>query len=140
MTTITPQTALVYAMVLVSASDRQMTDSELQRMGDLVRTLPAFTGYKEERLMNDARTCADILDNEDGLNAVFGLIAEAIPESHMDLLYAVACDIAAVDGQLSQEELRLLEMMRHRFHVERLTAAAIERGIAARRKAFPHDI
>lgn len=140
MTTITPQTALVYAMVLISASDRQMTDNELKRMGDLVRTLPAFHDYDENRLVNDARTCADILDDDDGLDAVFGLISEAIPDSHMDLLYAVACDIAAVDGHLSQEELRLLEIMRHRFNVERLTAAAIERGIAARRKTFPHDI
>lgn len=140
MTTITPQTALVYAMVLISASDRQMTDEELKRMGDLVRTLPAFDGYDESRLVEDARNCAAILDNDDGLNAVLGLVAEAVPDSHRDLLYAVACDIAAVDGQLSQEELRLLEIIRHRFHVERLTAAAIERGVAARRKAFPHDI
>ncbi len=140
MTTITPQTALVYTMVLISASDRQMTDTELKRMGDLVRTLPAFQGYDENRLVDDARACAEILDNDDGLDAVFGLIIEAVPDSHMDLLYAVACDVAAVDGHLSQEELRLLEIMRHHFRVKRLTAAAIERGVAARRKIFPHDV
>ncbi|GEQ98908.1 hypothetical protein JCM17844_25450 [Iodidimonas gelatinilytica] len=32
MSTISPQTALVYIMVLVSASDRTMSDSELRRM------------------------------------------------------------------------------------------------------------
>jgi len=36
------------------------------------------------------------------------------------------------DGQLSQEELRLLEVLRHGLDVDRLTAAAIERGAATR--------
>ncbi|GAK34290.1 hypothetical protein JCM17846_24290 [Iodidimonas nitroreducens] len=136
MSTISPQTALVYAMVLVSASDRQMTDSELRRIGDLVRALPAFDGYDENSLVDDAKSCAEILDDDEGLDAVFGLIAEAIPASHSDLIYALGCEIAAADGALTQEELRLLEMLRHRFAVDRLTAAAIERGVAARRKSF----
>ena len=46
--------------------------------------------------------------------------------------YALACDVVAVDGVATQEELRLLEMMRHSLDVDRLTAAAIERGAAAR--------
>ncbi|GER07900.1 hypothetical protein GCM10007972_16300 [Iodidimonas muriae] len=140
MSTISPQTALVYIMVLVSASDRTMSDSELRRMGTIVRHLPAFADYEENRLIDDARTCAEILDNDDGLNAVLGLITEAIHKDHNDLAYAVACDIAAADDQLSQEELRLLEIIRHRFSLDRLTAAAIERGVAARRKSFPSEV
>ena len=40
----------------------------------------------------------------------------------------MACDIVAVDGEARQEELRWLEMLRHGLEVERLHAAAIERG------------
>lgn len=137
MSTISPQTALLYAMVIISASDRRMSDAELRRIGDMVRALPAFAGYDENRIIEDARSCADILDADEGLEAVLGLMAEAVPASHGDLLYAVACDIAVTDGQLSQEELRLLDILRHRFGVDRLTAAAIERGVLARRKSFP---
>jgi tellurite resistance protein len=49
--------------------------------------------------------------------------------------YAVACDIVAADGEANQEELRMLEMIRFRLDVDRLTAAAIERGARARHMA-----
>ena len=41
-------------------------------------------------------------------------------------------DVVAADGDASQEELRMLEMIRHRLDVDRLSAAAIERGARAR--------
>ena len=139
MSTIAPQSALVYAMVLVSAVDRSMSDAELERIGETVRLLPAFSEYEQGRVLEDAKTCAEILDNDDGLEAVIGLMKEAVPDAYGDLVYAVACEVAAVDGSLVEEELRLLEILRHRFDVDRLTAAAIERGVAARRKIFPAD-
>ena len=37
-----PHSALVYMMVLVSAADGNMTDSELRQMGEQVRNLPVF--------------------------------------------------------------------------------------------------
>ena len=137
MSTISPETALVYTMVTVSASDDWMTDSELTRMTGLVGYLPAFRNYNIERLRSDTETCTQLLQSEEGLDAVLGLIEEAVPESHYDLVYALACEVAASDGNLTQEELRLLEMFRHYLAVDRLTAAAIERGIAARQKAVP---
>ncbi|RMB01867.1 tellurite resistance TerB family protein [Eilatimonas milleporae] len=140
MSTISPETALVYTMVIVAASDEEMTDSELTRMTGLVGYLPAFKNYNVERLRADTESCIEILSSEEGLDAVFGLIEESVSESHFDLIYAIACEVAASDGALSQEELRLLEMFRHYFAIDRLTAAAIERGIAARQKTLPSDI
>ncbi len=136
MSTISPETALVYIMVTVSASDEEMTDSELNRMTGIIGYLPAFRNYNIERLRTDTDTCIELLQSEEGLDAVLGLIEEAVPESHMDLVYGLACEVAASDGSLSQEELRLLEMIRHFFNIDRLTAAAIERGVAARQKTF----
>lgn len=132
MSTISTHTGFVYLMVLVSASDRNMTDKELKRMGYLVDNLPIFSDYDSNRLVTDAESCAEILQVEDGLEAVLGLVSDAVPESHRDTAYALACEIAAADGKLSQEEVRLLEMIRHELDVDRLTAAAVERGIAAR--------
>ncbi len=136
MSTISPETALVYTMVVVSASDDEMTDNELNRMTGLVGYLPALGGYNIERLRADTESCIEILQSEEGLDAVLGLIEEAIPDNHFDLVYSVACEVAASDGTLSQEELLLLEMIRHFLNVDRLTAAAIERGVAARQKQF----
>lgn len=134
--TITPHMALVYLMVLVSASDSEMTDSELKKIGEIVNTLPAFSGYDSDRLLSDAETCAEILDADGGLDAVMGLVKEALPEDVCDTAYAVACDVAVADVHLSQEELRILEMIRHTLAVDRLTAAAIERGAAARARVL----
>ena len=44
----------------------------------------------------------------------------------------LACDIAIADLKASQEELRLLEMLRHSLNLDRLNAAAIERAARAR--------
>lgn len=134
--TISAQAALVHLMVVVSASDSEMSDSELKMMGGIVRTLPVFQGYDPDKLLSDAETCAEILVEEEGVDTVMGLLKEALPKDYGDTAYAIACDVAVADGHLSQEELRILEMVRHVMGVDRLTAAAIERGAVARCRSF----
>lgn len=131
-TTISPETAMVYLMVIVSASDMEMTDSELSKIGETARTLPAFKKYNDENLIRDARNCAAILSEDEGLEAILGLVKEALPETHLDTAYAVACDIAVADGRLEQEELQVLKVIRTYLGVNRLQAAAIEAAIVAR--------
>lgn len=137
--TISTHTAFVYLMVLVSASDRNMTDSELKSIGGIINSLPLFRNYDADRFITDAETCAEILDADGGLEAVFGLVEEAIPDSLHDTAYAVACEIAVADAELTQEELRVLEMIRHGLNVDRLVAAAIERGIVARNRSYVEE-
>jgi len=40
-----PHDALIYVMVMMSGVDRGMADEELHRIGDIVRTLPAFRDF-----------------------------------------------------------------------------------------------
>lgn len=129
--TLSHHTALIYIMVIVAAADSDMTDAELARIGQSVRTLPVFNGYDDAKLIGAAETCAQILSEETGLDTVIGLAKEALPGELMETAYALACEIAVTDGSLSQEELRLLEIIRHQLDVDRLEAAAIERGVAA---------
>ena len=124
--------ALIYTMVLMSAADSDMTDRELLLMGDIVRTTPAFEQFDEKLLPEIAESCADILSQDNGMDTVIGIIADSLPERLCMTAYALACDIAAADGKVEQEELRLLEMLRHSLNVDRLHAAAIETGAAAR--------
>lgn len=132
--TISPQSALVYVMVIVSASDRDMTESEMKRIGDHVRTLPAFKGYSVDKVLADAENCAAIVSDEEGLDAVLGLIEEALPKGNVETAYALACDVAVADQRLVKEELRILQLIRFRLGIDRLTAAALERGAIARAK------
>ena len=53
--------ALIYAMVTLSASDRNMTDKELRKIGDVVQTLPIFADFNRDRLVQVAEACGSIL-------------------------------------------------------------------------------
>lgn len=124
--------AIIYTMVLVSAADTDMTDAELQIIGDVVNHLPVFRDYDRKRLTKDLKECAQLLGKDDGLEAVLKAIKGGVPQKLRETAYVVACDVAAADGEASQEELRLLEILRNRLGIDRLIAAAIERGARAR--------
>lgn len=124
--------ALIYCMMLASAADREMTDAELHTIGELVRLLPVFADYDPRLLPNTAAAFAEMIDDENGLDRTIAVIKASLPERLAETAYAVACDVAVSNGHLSQEVLRLLEILRHELQVDRLAAAAIERGARAR--------
>ena len=124
--------ALIYTMVLVSASDRDMTDPELRIIGEVIRDLPVFADYNMELLPATAAACAEVLDDEEGLEKALELIAEAIPPKLRETAYVLACEVAVADGHVEKEEARMLEMFRDRLEVDSLAAAAIERTVEAR--------
>lgn len=123
---------LIYTMVLVSAADREMNDFEMRSIGCDVLRLPVFSDFDKNRLPSVAAECAELLDSDEGLENVLDLIAQAIPEKLDETAYALACEIAASDGRVSQEEERILGMVRHKLGLGRLISAAIERGALAR--------
>lgn len=126
------QDALVYVMVMVSAVDRQMADSELERIGRLTRFLPVFEGFDEERLIDVSRDCARMLALPEGLDITLEVIKEAIPARLRDTAFALAVEIAAADLRMESEEASLLALLRERLGIDRLVAAAIERSAQAR--------
>lgn len=121
-----PQDALVAVMVAVSASDEQMRTSELVAISRLVGFMPIFAGYDTDRLGRVSRTVIDLFEDEDGLDALFGLIRDALPERLNETAYALACDVVSADGMLREMELRMLEEVRDQLAIDRLHAAAIE--------------
>lgn len=129
---ISPQTALIYVMVIAAVADGQLKDSELDGIVRIARQLPVFENLSPEMINRYAGDCAAMLDQPDGIDAVIGLVKEALPERLKETAYALACDIVAVDGGAAQEELRWLELLRHEFGLDRLYAGAIERGARAR--------
>jgi tellurite resistance protein len=124
--------ALIYTMVLVSAAEGRITDAEIAMMTRLVRTLPVFETFDTDRIQALGQQCIELLRHEDGLDVATDLIASALPASLRETAYALACDVAAADGSASQDELRLLELLRYKLQLDPLVTAAIERGARAR--------
>lgn len=127
-----PHGALICTMVIVSASDRDMTDAELLIIGEIVGHLPVFRDFDRKHLPAVLRDCTQLLGREDGLREAFAAIKTTLPTNLRETAYAIACDVAAADGAATQEELRVLEMMRDSLDIDRLIAAGIERGARAR--------
>lgn len=126
------QEALVYLMVILSASDREMRDSELARIGAIVRTLPVFHDFDQARTLAVAQECQQLLHEEAGLDGLLELIRGALSPELRELAYALAVDIAAADLSVRVEEMRLLDVVKTRFGVDPLAAAAVERAASIR--------
>jgi tellurite resistance protein len=124
--------ALIYTMVIVSAADNELPEAELRVIDDIVGDLPVFRDFDRSELPKVLNDCTELIGRENGLEETLTTIKAALPAKLRETAYAIACDLAAADGEASQEELRILELIRHRLNLERLVAAAIERGARAR--------
>lgn len=136
---LTPQDSLIAMMIAISAADENLSTRELLSITRIVDYLPIFQGYDKDRIKTVAQTVFDLLEVEDGLDALFGLIRPNLPGELNETAYALACDVAASDGLMRSTELRLLEEMRYELNIDRLHAAAIERGARARHMRMPPD-
>ena len=77
-----------------------------------------------------------LFEEEDGLDALFGLIRDALPEKLYETAYALACDVAAADGRLYEGEIALLAEIRDQLNIARLHAAAIELSAQVRHRVI----
>jgi len=119
-------------MIAVSLSDEQVRTAELLKIEGAVNNLPIFANYDIDRMRVMSQTVQDLFAEEEGLDALFGLIRDNLPQRLFETAYALACAVAASDGTLRAAELRLLEEIRYELDIDRLHAAAIERGARAR--------
>jgi len=132
MKAISHHTALIYTMVIVSAADGSMSEKELKIIGELTKVLPSFQGFDHSRLLAVCQECAQILQEPDGADAVMGLIDEGLPDVLHETAYWVALEVALADRRIALEEVRMLDALRRRLEIDKLTAAAIERGARAK--------
>jgi hypothetical protein len=124
--------ALIYTMVIVSAAESDMPEAELRIIGDIVGDLPVFRDFDQRELPSVLNDCTELISRENGLEETLKVIKAALPAKLRETAYAIACDLVASHGEAGQEELRVLELLRHRLNIEPLVAAAIERGARAR--------
>jgi len=124
--------ALIYVMIMVSASDRDMKRIELSSIGSIVKRLPAFTDYDVGRLPETAEACADTLASENGMDEALDAVATSLPQGLRETAYALALEVAAADKRLNLEEIRLLQIVAERLEINADTAAALEKSVSIR--------
>ncbi len=134
---LTPQDALIAIMIAEGLSDETISGREFLSISKIVDHLPIFSNYDQDRVQVIAQTVVDLFEEEDGLDALFGLVKDALPENLYETAYALACDVAASDGRLMESELQLLKEIRYELNIDRLHGAAIERGARARHQRLP---
>jgi len=132
---LSPQAALVYAMVVAAEADQEIAEPEIDLIGDLVNHLPIFRGLDRKMVTEMATRCSQELARPGGAEAVFGAIRAALSTPLRDLAYALACDVIAVDSRLQRDEMHSLEQIRTLLEVDPATARTIERAARVRFQA-----
>jgi tellurite resistance protein len=127
-----PQEALIYLMVVISAVDRDMSEAELRRIGEAVRFLPVFKGFDEKRIIEVAGECQKLLQAENGPDIVLNLVRDTVPLELHETAYALAVEVVAADFFAAPEEVRMLQIVRNRLQLDVAIAVAIEGAAKAR--------
>lgn len=131
-----PCDALVAVMVGVSASDQNLRTAELVAIERAVNHTPVFANYDIDRVRAISQTVISLFEEEDGLDALFGLVRDSLPEKLYETAYLLACDVAASDGRLGEVEAEMLAEIRDQLDIDRLHSAAIEMATRARHRVL----
>jgi uncharacterized tellurite resistance protein B-like protein len=129
---LTPQEAVIYLMVMASASDGQIKDAELRTIGRVVRSFPLFSDSDEQNLVATSEGCGRLMSSEGGLHKVLESAAAALPRHLSETAYAAVIDVVTADENLEMTEIRVLELIRNILDVPDDGAQAIEHAARAR--------
>jgi hypothetical protein len=128
------QDALIYAMVVAAAPDREIAQQQIDIIGDLVDHLPNFRGIDRTRVIELAAACLEQLPGPGGIDRVYAQIRAALSGRLREAAYALSCDVIALDRRL-QPDRRALARIGEQLEVDPATARAIERAARARFQA-----
>lgn len=129
---LTAQEAIIYLMVMSSASDGSITDDELRTIGRVVRSFPVFSGADEQALVATSEACGKLMASDGGLHKVLEAAARALPKHLGETAYAAVVDVITADENLDATEIRVLELIRNALEIKDDGAAAIEHAARAR--------
>lgn len=129
---LTPQEAIIYLMVMTSASDGRISERELRTIGRVVRSFPVFSEADEQDLVDTAEACGALMASDAGLHKVLEAAATALPAHLAETAYAAVVDVVTADEGLDMTEIRVLELIRNALKVSDDGAEAIELAARAR--------
>jgi hypothetical protein len=131
---LSPQAALIYAMVVAAGPARGSANPPAGIVGDLAHHLPILDGLDRGQVAALASDCAKEMAGPGGVERIYGQIRAALSDRLREAAYALSCDVIAVSRR-RQPDVRALEQIRTRLEVDAATARAIERAAEARVQA-----
>lgn len=129
--------ALLKIMLVMSTADGERPDKELDIIADLTRNLPVFSAITADDLILAIRASTILLEDSNSIDDLVEEAAVSLPKPLRETAYALAVEVAAVDLLATEEELRLLELLRDTLNIDMLLASAIE---ASARVRYRRDI
>lgn len=132
---ITPQAALVYAMVVAAECDDEIADDEIAMIGDIARQLPVFDEVDREEITDMAMTCSAMLAQTDGQARILYQVRAALSPELRETAYALVCDVISSDRRLHHRELDLLDEIRVHLDLSAEVGAAIRQAAEVRFQA-----
>ncbi len=75
--------ALIYTMVIVSAADRNMPDSELHAFAEIIGHLPIFRDFDQDELPGLFNDCTELIGRDNGLDETLNAIKAGLPPKLM---------------------------------------------------------
>ncbi|GAB4491828.1 MAG: tellurite resistance TerB family protein [Parvularculaceae bacterium] len=136
---LSPEEAVIYAMVVTAASDGDMNRCEMRTIGRVVRSFSLFADFDEEDLVEIAENCGGLMAQDDGLRKVLDAVKRALPPHLYETAYAAAVDVATADETLNLPELRVMDLMRETLEISDEGAQSIERAARARHMTLDPD-
>jgi tellurite resistance protein len=127
--------ALIYLMVMMAASDGEMTDAEMHAIGEIVSNLPVFEGFDATSLTDVGKACALSLNEERGVERTLAAVIAAVPPHLRETAYALAVEVTVADNDPAPPSLKLLETIRDALSIPGLSAAAIHHAARVRHLA-----
>jgi tellurite resistance protein len=96
------------AVSLVSvAADGVITEEEARGLFVQLYRMKMFSGYSDNQMSSMLNKLINIIKKQ-GLEALVIMSKESLPENLKDTAFAVATDLALADGEIAEEEKKLL--------------------------------
>jgi len=96
------------AVSLVSvAADGVITEEEARGLFVQLYRMRMFSGYNDNQMSSMLNKLINIIKKK-GMDALVGMTKESLPEDMKATAFAVATDLALADGDIAEEEKKLL--------------------------------
>lgn len=123
-TTLGPAEAFAAIALIAVAADGYMTDSEAQAISTTLSRMQLFRSYPGDVMRKMIDRLLGILQRE-GIEVLFNAAITTLPDELKETSFAVATDIVLADGEVTEEEEKLLNDLYRALEISEENAVKI---------------
>ncbi|MCL1466212.1 tellurite resistance TerB family protein [Argonema galeatum] len=123
-TTLGPAEAFAAIALIAVAADGYMTDSEAQAISTTLSRMQLFRSYPADVMRKMIDRLLGILQRE-GIEVLFNAAITTLPDELKETSFAVATDIVLADGEVTEEEEKLLNDLYRALEISEENAVKI---------------